>query len=138
VLSRGHYHWQHEPCWYAVKNGGTGRWSGDRTQTTVWPIASSGQDAETIHGTQKPVECMRRPMLNNSSTGQAVYEPFMGSGTTLIAAETSARICLGLELDPAYVDVAVTRWQQLTGETATLDGEGASFDAVARARTACA
>ena len=138
MLSRGHYHWQHEPCWYAVKNGGTGRWSGDRTQTTVWPIASSGQDAETIHGTQKPVECMRRPMLNNSSTGQAVYEPFMGSGTTLIAAETSARICLGLELDPAYVDVAVTRWQQLTGETATLDGEGASFDAVARARPACA
>ena len=138
VLSRGHYHWQHEPCWYAVKNGGTGRWSGDRTQTTVWPIASSGQDAETIHGTQKPVECMRRPMLNNSSTGQAVYEPFMGSGTMLIAAETSARICLGLELDPAYVDVAVTRWQQLTGETATMDGEGASFDAVARARPACA
>jgi DNA modification methylase len=136
VLSRGHYHWQHEPCWYAVKSGGKGSWSGDRKQTTVWPIASKGQDAETVHGTQKPVECMRRPMLNNSSTGQAVYEPFMGSGTTLIAAETCGRICLGLELNPAYVDVAVTRWQQLTGEAAVLEGEGTRFDDVAGARLA--
>jgi DNA modification methylase len=75
-------------------------------------------------------------MLNNSSTGQAVYEPFMGSGTTLIAAETCDRICLGLELDPAYVDVAVIRWQHLTGEIAVLDGEGASFEDIAKARLA--
>ena len=127
VLSRGHYHWQHEPCWYAVRKGGSGAWAGDRKQTTVWPIASGGQDAETVHGTQKPVECMRRPLLNNSSQGQAVYEPFSGSGTTLIAAETTGRACLALELDPAYVDVAVTRWEQLTGEVARLDGEDASF-----------
>jgi DNA modification methylase len=136
VLSRGHYHWQHEPCWYAVKSGGKGSWSGDRKQTTVWPISSKAQDAETVHGTQKPVECMRRPMLNNSSIGQAVYEPFMGSGTTLIAAETCQRACLGIELNPAYVDVAVQRWQHLTGEKAILDGEGADFDTVAAARTA--
>jgi DNA modification methylase len=136
VLSRGHYHWQHEPCWYAVKSGGKGNWSGDRKQTTVWPISSKAQDAETVHGTQKPVECMRRPMLNNSSVGQAVYEPFMGSGTTLIAAETCQRTCLGMELNPAYVDVAVQRWQHLTGEKAILDGEGADFDTVAAARTA--
>jgi DNA modification methylase len=136
VLSRGHYHWQHEPCWYAVRKGGSGTWSGDRKQTTVWAIASKGQDAQTVHGTQKPVECMRRPMLNNSSVGEAVYEPFMGSGTTLIAAETCGRICFGIELDPAYVDVAVIRWQQLTGDTAVLEGEGASFDDVARARLA--
>jgi DNA modification methylase len=136
VLSRGHYHWQHEPCWYAVRSGAKGSWSGDRKQTTVWQIASKGQDAETVHGTQKPVECMRRPMLNNSSTGQAVYEPFMGSGTTLIAAETCGRICLGMELSPAYVDVAVLRWQQLTGKAATLDGEKVSFDEVAQARLA--
>jgi DNA modification methylase len=136
VLSRGHYHWQHEPCWYAVKSGGKGSWSGDRKQTTVWPISSKAQDTETVHGTQKPVECMRRPMLNNSSIGQAVYEPFMGSGTTLIAAETSQRTCLGIELNPAYVDVAVQRWQHLTGDKAILDGEGADFDTVAAARTA--
>ena len=134
VLSRGHYHWQHEPCWYAVRAGGKGGWSGDRKQTTVWPISSKGQDLETVHGTQKPVECMRRPMLNNSSIGQAVYEPFMGSGTTLVAAETCGRICLGIELDPAYVDVAVKRWEQLTGLAARLEGDGADFDTVARAR----
>ena len=134
VLSRGHYHWQHEPCWYAVKKGGSGAWAGDRKQTTVWPIASKGQDAETVHGTQKPVECMRRPMLNNSSTGQAVYEPFSGSGTSLIAAETCGRTCLAMELDPAYVDVAVTRWEQLTGEAALLEGEGASFAEVKEGR----
>jgi DNA modification methylase len=136
VLSRGHYHWQHEPCWYAVRSSGNGAWSGDRKQTTVWPISSKAQDAETVHGTQKPVECMRRPMLNNSGVGQAVYEPFMGSGTTLISAETCQRICLGLELNPAYVDVAVLRWQHLTGEKAILEGEGAHFDTVATARSA--
>jgi len=89
VLSRGDYHWQHEPCWYAVRAKGKGHWAGDRKQTTLWQIANRNQDADTVHGTQKPVECMRWPILNNSSPGQAVYEPFMGSGTTLIAAETT-------------------------------------------------
>ena len=115
MLSRGDYHWQHEPCWYAVRKSGKGHWAGDRKQTTLWHIASRDQDAETVHGTQKPVEAMRRPMLNNSSPGQAVYDPFMGSGTTLIAAETTGRVCLGLELNPVYVDVAVERWQLFTG-----------------------
>jgi DNA modification methylase len=136
VLSRGHYHWQHEPCWYAVRSSSSASWVGDRKQTTVWPIASRDQDTTTIHGTQKPVECMRRPMLNNSNVGQAVYEPFMGSGTTLIAAETCGRTCFGIELNPAYVDVAVSRWQQLSGEQAVLEGEGASFADVSAARLA--
>ena len=127
VLSRGDYHWQHEPMWYAVKKTGKGHWAGDRKQTTLWQISSRDQDAETVHGTQKPVECMRRPILNNSSPGQAVYEPFMGSGTTLIAAETTGRVCLGIELNPAYVDVAVERWQRFTGKAAVLDGSGESF-----------
>ena len=60
VLGRGHYHWQHEPAWYAVRDKGMGHWSGDRKQTTLWQIASRAQDTETVHGTQKPVECMRR------------------------------------------------------------------------------
>ena len=107
VLSRGDYHWQHEPCWYAVRTSGKGHWAGDRKQTTLWQIANKDQDAETVHGTQKPVEAMRRPIQNNSSPGQAIYEPFMGSGTTLIAAETTGRVCLGVELNPAYVDVAL-------------------------------
>ena len=131
VLSRGDYHWQHEPCWYAVRQKATGHWSGDRKQTTLWPIPSRDQDAATFHGTQKPVECMRRPMLNNSSPGQAIYEPFCGSGTTLIAAETSGRVCLAIELDPAYVDVAVLRWQTFTGEATTLNSTGEAFAAVA-------
>jgi DNA modification methylase len=70
---------------------------------------------------------MRRPILNNSSPGQAVYEPFMGSGTTLIAAETTGRVCYGIELNPAYVDVAVERWHAFSGQSAVLDGDGRAF-----------
>src|SRR5678815_4506734 len=116
VIGRGDYHWQHEPCWYAVRN--KGHWTGDRKQTTLWTISSGGQDTETAHGTQKPVECMRRPILNNSAVGEAVYDPFLGSGTTLIAAQTTSRTCLGLEIDPGYVDVVVRRWQSFTGKEA--------------------
>ncbi len=123
VLSRGDYHWQHEPAWYAVRAKGTGHWSGDRKQTTLWQIASRNQDAATAHGTQKPVECMKRPMENNSSAGQAIYEPFSGSGTCIIAAEMTGRSCYAIELNPAYVDVAILRWQAFTGRRATRDGE---------------
>jgi DNA modification methylase len=80
---------------------------------------------------------MRRPILNNSSPGQAVYEPFMGSGTMLIAAETTGRICYGIELDPVYVDVAVERWQQFTGEPAVLEGEDRTFDDLKESRPRC-
>jgi len=132
VMGRGHYHWQHEPCWYAAR--GTAQWSGDRTQTTLWPIASRAQDAETVHGTQKPVECMRRPILNNSSPGQAVYEPFCGSGTTIIAAEVTGRACIAMELSPIYVDVAIRRWQAFTGLEAMLEGERRSFATIASER----
>ena len=132
VMGRGHYHWQHEPCWYAVR--GTGHWNGDRKQSTLWHIENRNQDAETIHSTQKPVECMRRPIVNNSSPGQAVYEPFSGSGTTIIACEKEARIALAIELEPAYVDVAVTRWQNFTDKQALLEGDGRSFNDVATER----
>ena len=136
VLSRGDYHWQHEPCWYAVRAKGKGHWAGDRKQTTLWQIANKDQDAATVHGTQKPVECMRRPILNNSSPGQAVYEPFMGSGTTLIAAETTGRLCYGVELNPVYVDVAIERWQAFTGEEAILLDSGETFAALRSQRLA--
>lgn len=127
VLSRGDYHWQHEPCWYAVRQKAKGHWAGDRKQTTLWSIPSRDQDAQTVHGTQKPVECMRRPMLNNSSAGQAVYEPFCGSGTTLIAAETTGRVCHAVELDPRYVDVAILRWEAFTGQSGRLGADGPTF-----------
>jgi DNA modification methylase len=131
VMSRGDYHWQHEPCWYAVRK--KGNWTGDRKQTTLWTIPNGGQDAETRHSTQKPVECMRRPILNNSNIGEAVYEPFLGSGTTLIAAQSTGRVCLGIEIDPLFVDVAIRRWQAFTGERAIRERDGRDYDDVARA-----
>lgn len=131
ALSRGDYHWQHEPCWYAVK--GTGKWEGDRSQSTLWEIKSR-DDSGVGHGTQKPVECMKRPIENNSSPGQAVYEPFSGSGTTIIAGEMTGRHVYAIELNPAYVDVAVKRWQDFTGKQATLDGSDTTFEQMAEER----
>lgn len=117
ALSRGHYNWQHEPCWYAVRKGSTAKWVGDMKQTTVWQIANNnafgGQDEEKWgHGTQKPIECMAKPIRNHEGD---VYDPFLGTGTTLIAAEQLDRICYGIEISPAYVDVCVKRWENFTG-----------------------
>jgi DNA modification methylase len=67
-------------------------------------------------------------MLNNSSPGQAIYEPFLGSGTTLIAAQSSGRVCLGIEIDPFFIDVAIRRWQAFTGEKAKRANDGVLFD----------
>jgi DNA modification methylase len=77
---------------------------------------------------------MRRPIENNSSPGQAVYEPFSGSGTTIMAAEMTDRVAHAIEIAPAYIDVAVRRWQDFTGQQAVLDGDGRNFDAVAAER----
>ena len=129
VIGRGDYHPKHEPCWYAVKKGSKGYYVGGRKQTTVWDIPKP-QKSETGHSTQKPVECMKRPIENNSSAGQAVYEPFSGSGTTIIAGEMTGRSIHAIELDPGYVDVAIKRWQDFTGEQATLDG--VAFTDIAR------
>jgi DNA modification methylase len=118
-------------CWYAVRKGKRGHWAGDRKQATVWAVAHP--KSETGHGTQKPVECMKRPIENNSSPGQAVYEPFCGSGTTIIAAEMTGRVCHAIELLPQYVDVAVERWQAFTGSEARLE-DGGTFAAVAAER----
>lgn len=126
AIGRGDYHWKHEPCWYAVRKGKTGRWASDRKQSTVWDI-DKPQKSETGHSTQKPVECMRRPIINNSKAGDLVYEPFSGSGTTIIACEQEGRACRAIELNPAYVDLAVTRWQEFTGKQA-LHADGRSFD----------
>lgn len=129
VFGRGHYHWQHEACWYSVRKGVAGHWSGGRKQSTLWTI-STRQERETVHGTQKPVECMRRPILNNSAPGQGVYEPFSGSGTTIIAGEMTGRAVFALEMNPAYVDLGVRRWQEFTGKKAVRESDGMEFDAV--------
>ena len=115
AISTGNYHWQHEACWYAVRKNSSANWVGDRSQTTLWSI-NSRDDAGHGHATQKPVECMKRPIDNNSSVGQAVYEPFSGSGTTIMACEITGRQCLAIEINPQFVDVAITRWSDFTGK----------------------
>ena len=132
VIGRGDYHWKHEPCWHAVRRGAKGHWNAGRDQTTVWDIQHVV--SETGHGTQKPIECMRRPIENNSAPGDWVYEPFCGSGTTIIAAEISQRRCLAVELNPLYVYVATARWQNYVGRTATLQETGETFAEVVRRR----
>lgn len=117
IISRGHYHWRHEPCWYAVRKGKTANWQGDRRQVTVWAIPH--RKSESGHSTQKPVEVMRRAMLNHTVVGDRVYDPFLGSGTTILAAEELGRICHAIELSPEYCDLAVRRWSEMTGRQAS-------------------
>lgn len=119
AISRGHYHWQHEPCWYAVRKGGSAKWCGDRSQSTVWEITNRvNAEDKNDHGTQKPVECMERPIRNHGGKDDDVYDPFLGSGTTVIAAERQGRRCYGMEISPAYCDVIVARWEKFTGKKA--------------------
>ncbi len=140
ALSRGDYHWQHENCWYAVREGQSSSWCGDRTQSTLWqvpnlnPFGGSREEEVTGHGTQKPLELMKRPILNHTQRGDVVYDPFLGSGSTLIAAELTDRICYGVEIEPRYVDVIVKRWQKLTTRRVVLEGSGQSFEQLRQQR----
>lgn len=105
-ISRGHYHWRHEPCWYAVRKGATAAWIGDRKQTTLWEI-NLDKNTEGGHSTQKPLECMARPIRNHSF--EIVYDPFVGSGTTIVACENLGRKCRAIEIAPQYVAVTLER-----------------------------
>jgi len=124
ALSRGDYHWAHEPAWYAVR--GKGRWCGDRRQSTVWEVpnlnamggARTADNAVTGHATQKPVRLFEIPIINHTVPGDAVYDPFVGSGTTIIAAQKTGRIAYAMDLDPRYVQASITRWEQFTGQRA--------------------
>jgi DNA modification methylase len=139
VLTRTHYWYQHEPCWYCRKKNAP--WFGKAGEnSTVWDSASpkfimGGSDEEKFdHPTQKPVDLMRRPILNHLKRGGLVYDPFLGSGTTLAAAELTERVCVGIELDPKYLDVIIQRYQTLSSKKATLDGDGRTFDEIAHER----
>ena len=114
VIGRGHYHWRHETCWYAVKKGAQANWKGDRKASTLWEI-DNPRKSETGHSAQKPVECMQRAIHNHKGD---VYDPFVGSGTTIIAGEREGRSVYAIEIEPVYVDVAVTRWEEFTGKKA--------------------
>lgn len=133
VLTRTLYWFQHEPCWFVRKKNAP--WYGKAGEnSTIWASPSpkfimGGSDEEKYdHPTQKPVDLMRRPILNHTKRGELVYEPFLGSGTTLAAAEITERVCCGMELDPKYVDVIVQRWQTLSGKKAKLENDGRTFD----------
>jgi DNA modification methylase len=112
AISRGDYHWQHEPCWYAHRKGATHNWQGSRSETTTWEI-ERGCATKTGHGTEKPVECMAKPIRNNTKPGQLVCDPFLGSGTTLVACEQLSREGVGIEIDPKYVAVTLERLSEM-------------------------
>jgi len=138
ALSQGHYSYQHEPCCYAVLKGKIANWHGNAYESSVMHInmvkAHSGEDFVSDHGCQKPIECMRRPIVNHTVPSDAVYDPFMGSGTTLIAAESTHRVAYGCEIEPLYVDMAVRRWQMFTGHAVRLSGDGRTFEEIQDAR----
>lgn len=182
VMSRGAYHWRHEPClfavragpaeakadayllgldpddavplelvdvaepaheglWYSVRKGAKASYVGGRKQDTVWEIdnasivnAAGQADVATYHGTQKPVECMKRPIENHGAAGDSVYEPFAGSFTTGIACEITDRRCFACELSPEYVDLGIARWESFTGQEAILEATGQTFAEVGAER----
>jgi DNA modification methylase len=139
VLTRTHYWFAHEPCWYVRKKNAP--WFGKPGEnTTIWDSPSpkfmmGGSDEDKFdHPNQKPTVLIRRPILNHLLRGELVYDPFIGSGSTLAAATMTDRICYGMEIDPKFVDVVIKRWQQLTGKQAVLDGDGRTFEEISAER----
>ncbi len=135
VLTRTHYWYQHEPCWYVRKKNAP--WYGRAGEnSTVWDSPSPkflmGGSAEEKfdHPTQKPIALMQKAIENHTRRGGLIYDPFLGSGTTLMAAEVTGRVCYGLELDPKFVDVIVQRWQAAMGKKAVLEAGGLTFEDV--------
>lgn len=117
VLSRKDYHTQYEPIWYGWKEGAARLVElEDRTQSDVWNIDRPKKSDE--HPTMKPVELIVRSLKNSSKRGDIVFEPFSGSGSTLMACEQTGRRCRAIELEPKYVQVAIERWEAFTGKKA--------------------
>ena len=115
VLGRSPYQWQHEPVLYGWKQKGKHQWFSDRKQTTIWEYDRPKSSKE--HPTMKPVQLMAYPIQNSSMRGTLVLDPFLGSGSTLIAADQTGRICYGIELDEKFVDVIVKRYMEATENT---------------------
>ena len=115
VLGRSPYQWQHEPCLYGWKKKGKHQWFSDRKQTTIWEYDRPKSSRD--HPTMKPIQLMAYPIQNSSMRGTIVLDPFLGSGSTLIAADQTGRVCYGIELDEKFVDVIVKRYIEITGDT---------------------
>lgn len=125
VLGRADYHYRHEPIYYGWKPGGPHHAVTDRKQDTVWEFPRPKKSLE--HPTMKPVELVIRAITNSSNVDELVLEQFSGSGTTIVACEQTGRRCYAMELMQKYVDVGVRRWQNFTGATAFLEGDGRTF-----------
>lgn len=129
VLGRSPYQWQHEPCLFGWKQKGKHQWFSDRKQTTIWEYDRPKSSKD--HPTMKPIPLMAYPIQNSSMRGTIVLDPFLGSGSTLMAADQTGRVCYGIELDEKFVDVIVKRYIESTGNenvTVLRDGQTLTFD----------
>jgi DNA modification methylase len=127
-IGRSWYHWAHEPCFVVRKPGVPNLFHGERDQATIWRapspkrLGAGSREAKEDHPTQKPLVLFETPIRNHLKAGEAVYDPFLGSGTCLIAAERLGAVCHGMEIDPVYVEVALRRWERFSGvEAVRLD-----------------
>jgi DNA modification methylase len=124
AMGRSWYHWSHEPCWVVRRSGAKVPFRGSRDQATIWRVPSpkmimgGSTEQKQDHPTQKPLLLFETPIRNHLKAGGAVYEPFCGSGTALIAAERTGARCYGMEIDPIYVEVALRRWERFSAQTA--------------------
>jgi len=125
VLGGQDYHWKHEPCLYGWKSGSGHLWATDRKQTTILEFDKPSRNKE--HPTMKPVELFEYQMLNNTKGGDQVLDSFAGSGTTAVACEKHGRCARMMEIEPKYCDVIITRWQEFTGQKATLESTGQTY-----------
>ena len=125
-MGRQDYQWQHEPCLYGWKRGASHSWYSDRKQTTI--IKFDRPTKSKLHPTMKPVGLIEYLIKNSSKQEDIILDPFLGSGTTLMACEKQGRICYGVELDPIYVDVIIERWQNFTGKEAIHEQSGKRYN----------
>jgi len=126
VMGRQDYQWQHEPCLYGWKKGASHSWYSDRKQTTI--IKYDKPTKSKLHPTMKPVGLIEYLIKNSSKQEDIILDPFLGSGSTLIACEKQSKICYGIELDPIYVDVIIERWQNFTGKEAIHEQTGKRYN----------
>jgi DNA modification methylase len=135
VFGRVYWHFRHEPCVMGWRQGDKPEHDGVHDHDSVWEVDWEGKARFSgDHPMTKPVELFVRPIKKHTKPGDVVFEPFCGSGSQTIAAERTGRRCRAIEISPPFVDVAIRRWQKATGQEATLDGDGRTFNEVAAER----
>ena len=127
VLTRSHYLWKHEPCFMGWRRPNRPPKVAEQTLPSTWEMPSFAKDERPDHPTPKPLDAFGIPMRQHVARGGLCYEPFSGSGSQIMAGEANGRRIFAMEISPAYVDVAVERWQAGTDRDAILDGDGRTF-----------